>query len=223
MFWRYGEEGCQEGVKGKDSRRRSLELETLRFQVPQSFIKARSAQSCKTRVTWLHLWPVVLHVMVESWVVLKPGGGRTPEAGRGGSPEWSGLEDYDSGMRWNLAPRGSVRHYDSCLSLSVCQVARLAPSLWGRKTSDSWVSQHTTPSSRCSPCWPPSLRALPLTPGTMMWPDLWSGGLGNPCGQASWGYFRTRLCSAVLGVCTRKSGILPTPFLLQFLEHMDVS
>lgn len=158
-------------------------------------LKPCSAQRYKISITWLlpsaHIaYCGVLSCMLwqEPWVVLEL---RRWEEAWGWQKHFAwvirGLENYDSGMRWKLAPHIFVRllwlvHYP--FRVPSCKISSIALGLdlvFGKLVT-RWCHSTTTPSSCCSPCWPPSLSTLPPTPGMVMWPDLHSRGLGSPVG-----------------------------------------
>ena len=111
-----------------------------------------------------------------------------------GWQEWlagviQGLEDYDWGMRWKLAPHGFVRLLwlvPFPLLMPSCEISSIALGralVFGTLVTP-WCHSTTTPFSCCSLMLTTQPGTPPPTPGTVMWPDLWSRGLGSPVGGA---------------------------------------
>lgn len=156
-------------------------------------LKPCSAQRCKIYITWLqpsaHGCGVLPGMLWQKpWVLLEL---RRWEEARGWQKNFAwviwGLENYDSRMRWKLAPHGFVRllwlvpypfRVPSCKISSIA----LGPDLMFGKLVTPWYHSTTTPSS-CCPCWPPSMSTRPATPGMVMWTDLCRKGLRSPVGS----------------------------------------
>lgn len=92
-------------------------------------------------------------------------------------------------MRWKLAPCGFVRLVwlvPFPFQIPSCEISSIALGwdlVFGKLVTAECHST-TTPSSRCSWCWPPGPCTPPPTPGTVMWLGLQSRGLGSPVGGA---------------------------------------
>ena len=103
-----------------------------------------------------------------------------------GWQEWlagviQGLEDYDWGMRWKLAPHGFVRLLwlvPFPLLMPSCEISSIALGralVFGTLVTP-WCHSTTTPFSCCSLCWPPSPAHHHLLLG--QWCGLTSGAEG---------------------------------------------